>query len=338
MAVQYSPGAVTTDTGSVSSDTAAFEQTAYFALRSQPMFDSCADVRSTNQSHNGASVQFNIYNDLDRNTTALTEDTDVTPVVIGDSTVVVTLAEQGNAVVTTAKLRGTSFLNVDADAANIIGYNMVDSIDAIAHDVLVGGSNVIYSAVEDASVGRTNVDDGDIISAALARQAVAKLRAGNSNPYAGGQYKGFLHPDVSYDLRSDTAVTDIIQYQIRQAGGNVAAGSVGSFLGVDWYETPRLGKGVDTTAGTWVNASDGAGSTGNVDVYPTLILGQQGLAKAVSRAPGFGENPSIVFGPVTDTLMRFQPVGWYHLVGYKRFREASIYRIESASSIGDNAS
>ena len=37
-------------------DTTAFEQLAYFALRSTPMLEMVADVRSTNQSHPGTSV------------------------------------------------------------------------------------------------------------------------------------------------------------------------------------------------------------------------------------------------------------------------------------------
>jgi N4-gp56 family major capsid protein len=139
-----------------------------------------------------------------------------------------------------------------------------------------------------------------------------------------------IHPDVSYDLRDDTAVTDIIQYQIRQDGGAIRAGSIGTFGGVDFIETSRLGIGLDS--GTWADA--GAGST--VDAYPTMICGRQGMATAHSRAAGFGPDPSIVSGPVTDILRRFQPVGWYHLVGYGRFREASLRRIEAASSIGAN--
>ena len=53
-----------TGTGDVSSDTAAFQQLAYFAFRSQPVFEMVADVRSTAQTHNGASVQFNIYDNM----------------------------------------------------------------------------------------------------------------------------------------------------------------------------------------------------------------------------------------------------------------------------------
>ena len=309
-----------TSTSSVSSDTTAFEQLAYFALRSQPMFEMVADVKSTNQSHPGSAVQFNIYNDLSQATSALTETSDVTAVALGDSTVTVTLAEYGNAVITTAKLRGTSFLNVDADAANIIGYNMANSIDNVVHDVLVGGTNVLYGgdATSTATLDATdNLDAGDI------RQAVAAMRGDSAMAMDGNVYVGFIHPDVSFDLREDTAVTDIIQYQIRQDGAAVRAGSIGTFSGVDFIETPRL----EITA-------DGGAST--VDAYNTVICGKQALAKAHSRAAGFGADPSVVFGPVTDTLRRFQPVGWYHLVGYNRFREASIQRIETSSSIGAN--
>ena len=310
----------TTGTGQVGSNTAAFEQLAYFALRSQPMFEMVCDVKSTNQSHAGASVQFNIYSDLAQATSALTEASDVTAVALGDSTVTVTLAEYGNAVTTTAKLRGTSFLNVDADAANIIGYNMANSLDNIVHGILVAGSNVLYGGDATAT---GELAAGDIITADLLRQSVANLRSASAPAFEGNVYVGFIHPDVSYDLRKATAVTDVIQHQIRQDAGAVRTGSIGTFGGVDFIETPRLDIGTNAGAS-------------NVDEYETIICGKQAMAKAVSRAAGFGEDPSIVFGPTTDLLRRFNHVGWYHLVGYSRFREASIRRIETSSSIGAN--
>ena len=309
-----------TGTGDVSSDTAAFQQLAYFAFRSQPVFEMVADVRSTAQTHNGASVQFNIYDNMAQATSALTETSDVTAVALGDSTVTVTLAEYGNAVITTAKLRGTSFLNVDADAANIIGYNMVDSMDKIVSDVANGGSNVLYGG--DATA-RNELVAADVITADLARKAVAELRTASAPGFENGNYTGIGHPDVAYDLRSETAVTDVIAFQIRQDGAGVRNGSIGVFGGIEWIENPRAGL-----------IADGGAST--CDAYQTLVCGRQALAKAFSRAPGFGEDPSVVFGPVTDTLRRFHPVGWYHLVGYGRFREASMQRIETSSSIGAN--
>ena len=315
-----------TGTGDVSSDTAAFQQLAYFAFRSQPMYEMIADVRSTAQTHNGASVQFNIYDNMAQATSALTETSDVTAVALGDSTVVVTLAEYGNAVITTAKLRGTSFLNVDADAANIIGYNMVDSVDKLVSNVANAGTNVIYAqgSMGSRPTSRVGIADAATFGAQEGRQAVAELRTASAPGFENGNYIGLVHPDVSYDLREQTAVTDVIQYQIRQEGAAVRNGSIGVFGGIEWIENPRA------------PILDDAGATGTTNVYQTLVAGRQALAKAFSRAPGFGEDPSVVFGPVTDTLRRFHPVGWYHLVGHAIFRQAALQRIESSSSIGDN--
>ena len=63
-------------------------------------------------------------------------------------------------------------------------------------------------------------------------------------------------------------------------------------------------------------------------VYRTILAGQQALAEAVA------EEPHTVIGPVIDQLMRFRPMGWYGVLGFKRYREEALYRIETGSSIG----
>ena len=306
-----------TGTGQVSSSTGAFEQMAYFALRSNPLYEMIADVRSTAQTHNGASVTFDIYDNMAAATGALGEAVDVVPVALGDSTAVVTLVEYGNAVETTAKLRGTSFLNVDADAANVIGYNMVDSLDQVVAAVAAGGTNDILPTGRAATV---NIVAGDTITADQTRTAAAKLRDKSAPGFENGNYVGMIHPNVAFDLRSQTAVTDVIAYQIRQDGQAVRNGSIGTWGGVEFIENPRA------------HIQTGAGA-GAIDVYDTVIAGRQALAKAFSRAPGFGEQPQIVYGPTTDYLRRFVSVGWYHLCGYGRFREDCLQRVESSSSL-----
>ena len=71
----------------------------------------------------------------------------------------------------------------------------------------------------------------------------------------------------------------------------------------------------------------------SVDVYGTLVMGRQALAKAYSTGGGYGEQAQIVDVPVIDTLRRFTGVGWKHFVGYGVLRQAALYRIESGSSI-----
>ena len=308
-----------TQKSSLTSDQTAFEQLAYFALRKQPLHEDYASVKATRQSHRGSAVQFTIYDNLAQATSALTETSDVSAVAMGDSTVSVSLVEYGNAVVTTAALRGQSFLNVDSDAANVVGFNAADSLDQVVADVLYAGSNVKY--VSQSSRGALVA--ANKITSSIVREQVAALRSAAAPTFDGGTYIGFIHPDVAYDMIEGTATTDLRSFQIRLDAEGVRKGSIGTFDGVDFIETPRA-----------LLVANGGNS--NVDAYGPVIIGQQAIAKGFSTM--FGENPSVVFGPVTDSLRRFQPVGWYAMCGYGRFREASIRRIETTSTIGANAS
>ena len=314
-----------TTTSSVSVDQVAFDRIAYFALRSELLFDQAADVQPTAQSMPGTGVTFTIFNDLAAATSTLNEVTDVTPAAMSDSQVTVTLNEYGNAVITTAKLRGTAYLDVDAVAANVVGYNAGDSIDQIVRDVLAGGSNVVYAgggATTPSS--RATVEAEDIIEANDVRKVTAQLRKANAATF-NGLYMGFIHPDVSYDLRKETGAASWRDPHVYVDTMGIYNGEIGAFEGVRFIETPR--------AKIFEDAGDGS----TVDVYCTHIMGRQALAKAHSITDGNGAVPRIVRGPVVDTLARLQPIGWHWLGGYGRFREASLRRIESSSSLGANS-
>ncbi len=321
-----------TETSNLSVDQTAFEKMAYFALRDEMYFDQFADVQATNATNPGATVTFTIFQDLAPATTPLGEATDVTPVAMSDSQVSVTLEEYGNATVTTAKVRATSFIPVDPVAANAVGYNAGLSIDTIARNAAQAGTNVIYAtggATDPSS--RATVQPEDILSANDVRKVVAQLRKANV-PTFGGSYVAVIHPDVSYDFRSatDAAAWRTPANYVNPQG--IYNGEIGTFEGVRFIETPR--------APLFSNSSDGSGSsTGSsatVDVYGTLVMGRQALAKGISLGGEYGAQPTIVYGTVTDLLKRFRPVGWKHFVGYGVFRQEALRRIESASSIGSN--
>jgi len=317
-----------TQLSSLSVDQVAFDRLAYFALRSELLFDQAADVQPTQQAMPGTGVTFTIFADIAAATSTLNEVTDVTPTALSDSQVTVTLNEYGNAVVTTAKLRGTAFLDVDSAAANIIGYNAGDSIDQVVREVLAGGTNVVYATGGSTTpTSRVTVQAEDIISADDVRKVTAQLRAANVATFD-GSYLGYIHPDVSYDFRSatDASAWRTPANYVNPEG--IYNGEIGKFESVRFIETPR--------AKVFTDASNGTSTTGSVDVYATHIMGRQALAKAYSVQDGNGAVPKIVRGNVTDYLMRLQPLGWYWLGGYGRFREASLRRIESSSSIGAN--
>lgn len=300
--------------------TAAHQRLAYFALRPQLHYDQIADVKPTNQTHPGGTVLFYIYADLAEATSALTETVDPDAVALSDSTVTVTLVEYGNAIRTTAKARGTDLLEVDADGANIIGFNAGQSIDTIARTEVNTGTNVLYAG-DATSTATVDKATSDWLTAAMFRNAVADLRTANSMPVDGTYYMAHIHPDQSVDLRAETGAGGWAEPANRSLEGiRRWQGMVGTFEGTIVVESPRV-------------EIDADGGVTTTDVYLATVVGRQALAKAFS-AKESGEVPQVRFGPQVDKLRRFNSIGWYWLGGYKRFREASIQRMESASSIG----
>ena len=311
-----------TQASSLSVDQTAFDQIAYFALRSEMLFDAAADVQPVAQSMPGSSVKFTIFSELADAVSTLAETTDLTPTTMADSQVEVTLAEYGNTINTTAKLRGTSFLDVDAVAANLIGYNAGSSIDTVVANVLKAATNVIYGG-GGSTTPTTNatVQAEDIIEANDVRIATAQLRGSKAQTF-NGMYMGFIHPDVSYDLRRETGAASWRDPHNYVDTAQIYNGEIGAFESVRFIETPRAP--LDLTGG----------SASTVDLYQTIIMGRQSLAKAHSITDGNGAYPKVVRGPVVDSLMRFNPVGWYWLGGYGIFRQAAIRVLNTSSSLG----
>jgi len=308
---------------------AAYDRLAYFALRPELYFDAAADVQPTAQAMPGASVTFTIVNDLPISSSALSESSDVAVTALSDSQVTLTLAEYGNAVLTTAKLRGTSFVDIDPVVANVVGYNAGVSIDTIARGALDNGTNVMYaSGLGATSLGsvtaRSSVAAANTLSSLDIRVARARLRSQNV-PTFGGMYVGYIHPDLVADLQGETISGSNVQGwrapHVYAQPGEIWTGELGAFEGVRWIETPRAP----------VFAGAGASST---NVYGTIVLGRQALAKAYSMIDGNGAYPHVVPGPITDRLRRYVPLGWYWLGAYGIFRQASVMRIESSSLLG----
>ena len=74
------------------------------------------------------------------------------------------------------------------------------------------------------------------------------------------------------------------------------------------------------------------------NVYGTFLAGRQALAKAYSKAPGFGPMPKVFPGPVIDYLRRLQPTSWYWLGQYAPFRNQALIRLESSSTLAGDIS
>ena len=384
-----------TDTSAIS----GLVQTAYdryveFALRSQPMIRAVADKKPVQQAMPGNSVVFSLYNDLSAATSTLGETTDPDAVALSNvDTVSVTLAEYGNAALVTRKLQLFSLSDVDPAVADIIAFNMADSLDVVAQNALRQGTNVIYGGTRTSTA---TITASDTVDSADIRKVVAKLRSNKAVPRSGSLYWVGIHPEVSHDLRAESGSIgwrDTHQHT-DAALGNLFAGTIGTYEGAFFVENARMfsaksganqstlatttvtvagtsagftfgvassaviatraevgdkinGTGIATdalitaisTSGSTTTFTVGTANTAAVTattvvtvtpvtrVFSTLVCGKQALAEAVSQEPG------VVIGPVTDRLMRFRPIGWYGVLGWSRYREDALYRIETGSSI-----
>jgi len=367
----------------------AYDRLLEFALRAEPLIRSVADKTATNQTNPGSTVILQKYVDLDKATGTLTESVDPDAVSMSTPTqIAVTLNEYGNSVLVTRALELFSLADIDPAIANIIAFNLADSIDDVAMTTLRGGTNVIYggTATSTATVAAAStLDSADI------RKAVAKLRSNKAVARKGSMYWVGIHPEVSHDLRAETGAAAWRDPHNYQAGEQIWAGEIGSYEGAYFVESARLFSskaGADQTAlatapavsgvsgeftivvanaafgaraevgdkisGTNVGASakitaiavgatnttltvsvanSGTVGTATLTVTPvtrvfnTIVCGKQAMAQAVA------EEPHVVIGNVTDKLMRFRPMGWYGVLGFARYREEALYRLETGSSI-----
>jgi N4-gp56 family major capsid protein len=314
-----------TDTSALSNTVqTAYDKLFRFNLRSQPLFRSLADVHPTDLTAPGSSMVLGIWQDLAPATTPLSEDVDPDAVAIGNPTQkTLTINEYGNPVLRTRKLTLVSLTDVDPAAASMIAYNMADSVDVLVQTQLRGGSNLIqlqggtttYVTNATSSTAAATMVGTDTFASKQVRLAVAKLRTNKAVPKKGSYFGGFIHPEVSHDLRAESGAAAWRDPHNYSAAGNVWAGEIGAYEGAFWIESPRCYQAVDAGASTTVRR------------FRTYILGQEALAEAVA------DEFHIVAGPIVDKLGRFRPLGWLGMAGWARFREEALIRIETSSSI-----
>ena len=255
----------------------AYDRLIEFALRAQPLIRSVADKTPARQSIPGSSVVLQRYVDLTQNTASLTETVDPDAVALATPTyTTITLVERGNAVLVTRALELFSLADVDPAIANIIAFNMADSLDTVAQNVLAdrasgsvingtantGTTNVLYAGTATTSGSLTS---SDVFTSALARKVTAKLRSNKAIPRKGSLYWAGIHPEVALDLRAETGVGSWRQPHEYQSNDAIWAGELGTYEGAFYVESPRLfadKTGADrTTSGTTASATSASAAT-----------------------------------------------------------------------------
>ena len=296
----------------------SYNKLAFFALREGVVFDQFATVKPGDVTNPGTPVSWNFWSDMTVITSTLAEGVDVDAVNVSDSQVTVTPAEYGNAVILTLRLRTDAYLiGFDANIANLLNFNLVDSIDGLARTAWNAPTAISFG--HDDATAVTNIASGDLITLIGIREESTQLRSNSVVPWDGTNFAAIIHPDVGYDLKSTTGdgTWQAVGQNVAPDAAGVYTNEIGLVAGFRVLETPRAR--IQADAGV-----------GNVDVYTSYFFGQESLAKA-EPIPAH-----MVIGPVTDKLQRFSSLGWHAYVAWTIFRQASIQVVQTASSIGAN--
>ncbi len=264
----------------------------------------------------GDKVRFTIYSALSAATGTLSETGDPTAKTVAKTGKEVTMYEYGALITSTRKLRTLSFANIDMDAARLCGDNMGHSVDLIAReafDAQTGSTYIKYAS----GVNATAVLATSTLSASLVRYAFNRLSRANVLKPDGRFFIALVHPDASYDLRAETGTGAWRAPKEYVDPTNIYNGEIGEFEGFRFIESSNAKIETD-------------GATGSVDLYSNYFMGWQAVGYAEGVPPGMGMS-----GPF-DAMQRLMNVFWYALVGFGEVRPESLFKIYSASSIGDN--
>ena len=253
----------------------AYDRLLEFALRAEPLIRSVADKTPTRQSIPGSTVVMQRYVDLAKNTTPLSETTDPDAVALSTPTnVSITLNEYGNSVLVTRALELFSLADVDPAIANIIAFNLADSIDDVAMTTLRGGTNKLFGGTRTSTATLTA---SDTIDSADIRKAVAKLRSNKAVGRKGSLYWAGIHPEVSHDLRAESSSGQgwLLPNQYGSSQDRIWAGEIGNYEGAYYVESARM-----------YNAKTGANQTALATA--SAVSGASGAFTIVAANAAFG--------------------------------------------------
>ena len=270
----------------------------------------------------GKTIEFRRFASLGASTTALTEGVTPAGQALSVSAITATIAQYGGFVEGSDLLDLTAIDPVLTETAQLLGEQAGESLDTIVRDILHAGTSVQYAG---AATSRGTVGTADTLTVDEVRKAVRTLKNNKARPLSDGSYVAIVGPNTTYDLQSDTKWDEAAKY----AGSTqIFSGEIGRLYGVRFVETTEAkvfaASGADP---------DGAGALGPIDVYSTLVLGQN----AYGIIPLSGAGLSFIFKPTgsagsADPLDQRWTSAWKAAQTARILNDLFLLRVEHAVS------
>ncbi len=190
--------AVTKSTTLTNAATVVYERDFMVESEGKVVWGQLVNWESKHEGQGGTSYNFGAYQDLAPAITALTEDSDVIPVVLGDTNMTITPAEYGSALSLSKMLRWSSRTNVKNDAAKLMGANRARSVDRLIRNGVLAGTNTRYPGI---NTVRTTLDaTSDKVTMAFLLQLHADAMAGGIESFDGETFVIPAAPELIADI------------------------------------------------------------------------------------------------------------------------------------------
>jgi len=279
-------------------------------LAAQPLlkFDQFATVKTELNVSPGHTIQFLGYDNIAQGG-KLTEGTQMTTKTLATNTRQIAVYEYGNAVAMSEFLLQTSFRDVMADAAVLLGRDFATVVDAEERAVLETSTQRVYGGRK---ASRDLLVSADILDVRAIKDSVEILSTKNIPKVNGDFYVCFVHPHQSRNLRDDTNWINAAHYGDPD---RIFNGEIGRIEDVVFIETTDL---------TIVPANSGpAPQNTTVATYRAILFGSEAFAKAVALPVEMRDNGIVDFG-------REHALAWYTIMGFGTLREYTTVVIETA--------
>lgn len=206
---------------------------------------------------------------------------------------------------------------IDGTREQIIG-DLARDAAKIADDTILatalGGSNRVFAG---GATHRSNIIKASTATIKVIRNAVRLLQISSVPRFPDGYYVGLVHPDVAFDLQSDSAWLDVNRY--RDTVKYDIVGEVGSLYGVRFALAPTIPILVNT-------------GSANVDVYQTLVFGPDFIGQS-----DLGDLEVVINEPgKTSELGMFNTYGYRFVMAQTILQNSRGVRVESSASMGTN--
>jgi N4-gp56 family major capsid protein len=253
---------------------------------------------------NGKTVEFWRYNKLGAVTTPLEEAVVPTAQTYSQAKITATIESFGAYLAVSDQLNLTAINFQIAHLTKMLADQAAVSVDTLTRDVMLTGTNVLYSGGKTARASITAEDNLKVDDIRRAVRILEKQGAPKFSRGGKGYYKCIIGPDAKFALQSDPKWLDVANYQQAE---KIENGEIGKLYGVIFIETSNnkiyVGAGAPSTSGGSDKADVDTAFVFGDESYATIALGDAG-ANAHIIAKTFGS------AGTADPLNQACTLGW----------------------------